>query len=160
MTDAQAIRAGNTIVEIPISLSASDLFERAVPYETVLPIDVRSDNDAYAKTEFLQVSLTVQASTSYAVWGRVVDQPCDAPSTTKTLLNSTTTVKELRLINFTACDLDYLPVAHSLPSSSDPRVFSTYIVSSFRPKERQRFEYAGRGIYQVPINVPTHGMFR
>ena len=66
--DAQAIAVGRAEVQVPLVLSAAGLRERAAPYEVTLAIDVRSEIAAVAKTQQVEVKLTVQAATSFAVW--------------------------------------------------------------------------------------------
>eukprot|EP00966_Prymnesium_polylepis_P132460 3062394-Prymnesium_polylepis.1 len=63
---------------MPLILSASGLRERAAPYEEILAIHVRSAVAAASETQLLEVALTVQAQTSFAVWGGSVgNSRCD-----------------------------------------------------------------------------------
>jgi hypothetical protein len=61
-TEAQVIVRNNNEVLLPLVLSASGLRERATPYQETLSINVQSSYVAAARTQQLEVSLTVQVS--------------------------------------------------------------------------------------------------
>jgi hypothetical protein len=100
-TDAHAILAGRTEVLLPLSISAANLRERAAPYEETLAIEVRSSYAAVAKTQLLDVALTVQASTSFVVWGLVSDAGYCMPTAQNA--SHASIADEVQHQSFTAC---------------------------------------------------------
>jgi len=156
-TDAIAISRGKNEVLVLIVLSCAGLRERAEPYDETLLVDVRSNHSLLAKTVPLEVSLTVQAVTSYAAWGRVELGGRCAPSTLR-LDNGTSTDDQIR-VAYTACDIDDLPVDHQLPTQSDNRRFSAQLTSATSTKESVRIEYLGSGVYEILLRVSVHGEY-
>eukprot|EP00966_Prymnesium_polylepis_P065553 1521241-Prymnesium_polylepis.1 len=69
-TDAHAIARGDTDVPIGLVLDATGLRERAAPYTATLNISVRSSVATAFRHELLEVLLSVQALTSFLVWGK------------------------------------------------------------------------------------------
>eukprot|EP00966_Prymnesium_polylepis_P036290 842088-Prymnesium_polylepis.1 len=151
---------------MPLTLSAASLCERAAAYEETLLIDVRSARVGVARTQLLHVALTVQASTSFAVWGAVVaGSRCNPSYMHMVGLNGTTTAWEVRRVAFTACDSELIPVDHQLPSQSDERRFSAILDAvgsdhQGRSGEPVSIEYGGAGTYILPLILPAHGGFR
>jgi len=128
------ISAGNTAVAITLILNASGLRERAASYDDKLMIDVRSSaNDKVARQQEVNVVLTIEASTSYAVWGavplatseRAARLSCNSAPNVTTAAVVQTEAK----FHFTACDSDSLPVEHSIPSARDNRQFIASVQS-------------------------------
>jgi hypothetical protein len=155
-TNAQAIAAGNHEVLIPLGLYATGLRERAASYEETLLIDVRSEYTPVAKTQLLEVALTVQASTSFAVWGRILPgMRCKLAF--QGVLDGRTTTGEVRRVAFTACDCDNLPVDHQLPTPGDTRRFSVWLNTSTITRDSVAFEYLGGGTYDAILEMQTHG---
>eukprot|EP00966_Prymnesium_polylepis_P238157 5507715-Prymnesium_polylepis.1 len=97
-TDAESIRLatkggdGSKDVTVTIVLSASGLRERAAPYTERLPIEVRSDFDAATRMRLLDITLTVQALTSFAVWGRALAGQEQCAPSAQTMIEVSTTV--------------------------------------------------------------------
>ena len=117
---------GDATVQIRLLLSASRLRERGGEgdggaYVEKVPIDVRSDFTSVARTQLLDISLTVQAAVSFAVWadpddsgagdnstvafGRSSSTPllCSSRNSSKRPTLSDTTVDLDRIIYFTSC---------------------------------------------------------
>eukprot|EP00966_Prymnesium_polylepis_P250218 5785014-Prymnesium_polylepis.1 len=126
-TDAYAISQGKAEVHVPLLLSASGLRERAVPYKETLLIEVRSQFEAATRSELLDVALSVQAQTSTVAWGKLPPSEGCAQQGAHQL---STIVGEQRRTAFTACDIDQIPVDHSLPTQSDPRRFAAKLSTS------------------------------
>eukprot|EP00966_Prymnesium_polylepis_P303601 7013251-Prymnesium_polylepis.1 len=179
---ADAVRAGSSgvpaPVQLPLVLSAVGLRERAAPYTEMLSIHVRSSLtadasaavrasiDKVARTELLEVALTVVAQTSFVMWARVAPPERCVPSSEAAALElSSTTVSVQRSVPFTACDIDGIPVDHRLPSPTDARAFSASLnASAHHPLVSQssattRVEYTSGGVYDLLLLVPTHDAF-
>ena len=66
------VSGSTTEMLVPLNVSALNLRERTAPYQEVLAIDVRSASyEAVGNSQLLEIALTVQAATSFAVWGRI-----------------------------------------------------------------------------------------
>ena len=164
-TDADAIKAAfpsTAPVTVTLELSASGLRERAESYKEVLPIYVYSNILSVASRLDLDVALTIQVETSYAVWGRVnwdasVKQHCVRKA--QITLGDGTSVDEVRRVAFTACDAENIPVDHPLPRAPVNEVFDAALVASSQEESFPIIEYAGSGIYEVFLIVPTPGDF-
>ena len=134
--------------------------QRAAPYAETLEITVHSEIAHIQRT--MQVLLGVQAQTSFSVWGRVAPESgvvCkDAPADS---LLADSTVGVLQRVPFTACDIDALPVAHTLPTQSDPRRFYATLLAFGRTEETPLpVEYLSAGTYNISVVVLRHGPFR
>ena len=89
---------------VEIHLNATDLRERATPYEEMLPINVRTAITAGERTMLLPVSLSVKAATDFLVWGVVgARERCSAAAIPENWQNVTTLVGVTRQWPFTAC---------------------------------------------------------
>eukprot|EP00966_Prymnesium_polylepis_P094755 2193696-Prymnesium_polylepis.1 len=141
-TDANAIAAGLTDFPIALILNSTTLRERAGPYVETMRIIVHSAILEVTREEALRVSLTVEARTSFFVWGKVAPgygtakifvaaEYCNA--TNITTLGTAVAVDEERRLPFTACDSDWLPVDHQLPSQVDARSVSLTLISNRHP---------------------------
>ena len=65
-------------------------------------------------------------------------------------------------VEFTAFDIDALPVAHSLPTQQDPRrVGAELVLAGFNVdgSRDQVVNYVGNGLYSVSLSLPGHGPF-
>lgn len=108
----------------------------------------------------LQVTLTVQARTSFAVWGEVppdgVCCPNNHPSCTPPPSLSVGLGPSLSptFVDFTACDADHLPVMHQLPDRRDHRRFVAHLRGV-----SQRVRYVGEGAYSIDLLLEEHGPF-
>mmetsp|Transcript_23268 Transcript_23268/g.56076 ORF Transcript_23268/g.56076 Transcript_23268/m.56076 type:complete len:553 (-) Transcript_23268:69-1727(-) len=127
----QSISSGVTYVQVPMIFTASGLLERAALYEERLIVDVRSEVGSVSRTHIVDVSLSVQAKTSFVVWGSVhresgVKLKCEV----QRLLSQAFLVDTLQRQYFTACDVDSLPVDHLLPLQRDPRRFRAVMNTS------------------------------
>ncbi|KAL1496441.1 hypothetical protein AB1Y20_016396 [Prymnesium parvum] len=126
-----SISSGVTFALVPLTFTASGLLERAALYEERLTVDVRSEIASAARTLTVDVSLSVQARTSFVVWGFVrresgVKLQCEVQK----LLNQAFLVDTPQRQYFTACDVDSLPVDHLLPLQRDPRRFRAVMNTS------------------------------
>ncbi|KAL3930129.1 MAG: hypothetical protein SGPRY_001671 [Prymnesium sp.] len=61
---------GEWRVNVGVAISAKGLRERDTPYTETLPIEVRSGISTATRTQYVEVTLTVQAKTSFVAWGR------------------------------------------------------------------------------------------
>eukprot|EP00966_Prymnesium_polylepis_P331731 7387302-Prymnesium_polylepis.1 len=148
--------AGAQQLPITLLLSAVGLREQAAPYEETLLITVRSAIEAVEHTQPLQVSLTVQARTHIAVWGRILNGSCEQSSSS---VLSIVEVGVLHRVAFTACDVDSLPVDHQLPSQTDSRSFLAILHAALGADRSVRIEYAGAGVYDAIVSLASHGPF-
>ena len=108
--------------------------ESPAPYEAAVEVHVESQQDAVF---VIPVVLQIEARVQYSQWGAVAAAvsgdalsraPCGAAGSSSTPLASTVAVLgEEALFPFTACDADALPVAHALPTTSDPRSFAVTV---------------------------------
>jgi len=142
---------------IALVLSAAGLRERAAPYTDVLEVSVTSAVAEVARTLPVHISLSVQAATSFAVWGNV-DAAAKCAQSARAPLDLTVAGK-LRRAPFTACDADRPPVDHQLPSAADQRRFFASLDTARSESETLQIEYLGSGVYDVNVVVPTHGAF-
>ena len=101
------------------------------------------------------VGLLINTRTSSIVWGLVPPAPalCSSVPPTEEL---SVVVGVTTLVTFTACDDEFLPVAHGLPRTNPPdnRRFTASLSSG---KEVPSPVYARQGIYEVAVQVETHG---
>ena len=150
----------NGAAQVPIGLilSSTGQPESAAAYTATLQVRVSSTFHEVTHTQNLVVSLVVQSRTSFAVWGRVAPGTLCVLVTDKTS-NGTTTTGVVRLVPFTACDCDHLPVAHPLPSRGDTRPFSGRLTASDHTQPNPRIHYLGSGAYETFLDVPSHGGF-
>ncbi|KAL1527880.1 hypothetical protein AB1Y20_009256 [Prymnesium parvum] len=154
----QSISSGVTFALVPLTFSASGLLERAALYEERLTVDVRSEIGVAAKTQVVDVSLSVQARTSFVVWGSVhrqsgVQLKCEVQQ----LRNQAFLVDTPRRQYFTACDVDSLPVDHLLPLQRDPRRFRAVMNTSAGNANELGVSYVGAGVYDISFAIPTWG---
>eukprot|EP00966_Prymnesium_polylepis_P042592 989610-Prymnesium_polylepis.1 len=161
-TDAEAIRRA-MLGDRSVVLSAAGLRERAAPYKETLMIEVRSAYDAVTRIQPVDVTLSVQAETHSVTWSRVVwvaaARPRCAPYS-PLVLGSGTTAGAVRLVPFTACDRDQLPVDHQLPSQSDTRRFAAGCNATAGAEEQAApIDYFGTGIYTLSLDIRQHGPF-
>eukprot|EP00966_Prymnesium_polylepis_P239038 5528553-Prymnesium_polylepis.1 len=140
---------------IVLMLDASGLRERAAPYTDILDVSVTSAVAEVARTQPVHISLSVQASTSFTVWGHVVTA-AECVQSARATLDLTTVAGKLRYVAFTACDSDRLPVDHQLPSAADRRRFFASLDTATSKNETMQIEYVGSGVYDVNVVVPTH----
>ena len=86
------------------------------------------------------------------MWGKVPPEP---------VLCSGLSIPEIHpvvgaesTVLFQACDDEDFPVAHSLPSAVDSRLFAALQGDSTRP-----ITYQGEGVYEVNVRVDLHGTY-
>eukprot|EP00966_Prymnesium_polylepis_P025979 598893-Prymnesium_polylepis.1 len=158
-TGTAAFSGSQGVVQMKLVLSASGLRERTIPYEEQLMIALRSAKTTEVSVGQLHVSLTVQASTSFAVWGNVASgDRCERLY--HHALDRPVTVGEVERVGFTACDVDNIPVEHQLPSRTDERSFSARLNASYGTEQSvPSIDYSGGGQYEVLLDVPRHGDF-
>ena len=161
-------------VAIPLLLSAAGLAEQLASYKTTLNITTIGQSQVSYQDTFLvpvhfYVSVKTYASTSR--WGTLngsgTHATClDIPEPSQVQ----TRVGEASVQQFTACDVEGLPVNHPLPSASDQRMFAAQLVrvgsdgapgaTSTTPQD---VEYVSAGIYDVTVvigrDAPT-GLYR
>ncbi|KAL1496417.1 hypothetical protein AB1Y20_016372 [Prymnesium parvum] len=157
----QSISSGVTYVQVPMIFTASGLLERAALYEERLIVDVRSEVGSVSRTHIVDVSLSVQAKTSFVVWGSVhresgVKLKCEV----QRLLSQAFLVDTLQRQYFTACDVDSLPVDHLLPLQRDPRRFRSVMNTSAGTANELIVSYVGAGVYDISFAIPTWGATR
>ena len=159
------VAGGLTDFLIPVHISAAGLAERPMPYTELLHIQVVAqlgDRASTMRTLPLHVSLSVEARTSFVVWGRIQGiNLCqrDATNASRPLLVD---VSASPLdVHFTACDSDSLPVSHRLPTPADSRRFKTYIETPHLTSSAQSASviYSGEGVYSVSLSLAFHGPF-
>jgi len=158
---ASTLSDGGIDVPVPLVLSAHNLQEQATPYEQRVPISVFSEIAGVSRTMQLEILLSVQAATSFVVWGLVKrtffgPEVCDR--TREPSLDCSFTVGEQCSVPFTGCDEDSLPVDHQLPRQGDARRFSATLSTSstFQPVG---LEYTGDGVYFALLSIPRWGAF-
>ena len=92
----------------------------------------------------------VSTKTAKAVWGRV---PTNGMCNAVLLPEARLVVGEESSVSFTACDNDDLPVAHSVPSSTDLRSFTAFLgVTALSSPV-----YVGDGTYDVTLQTEFWG---
>ena len=149
--------AGAARLDIAVVLSAAGLRERTTPYSDTLEVNVRSALEISERLVQLDVSILVTAATHTSVWGT----PSGGAACSSALppsLDVDTTVGDERRVAFTACDVDHLPVAHQLPSLSDPRTFKASL-EAYGATSSVAIKYSGDGTYDVLLTLQTHGRF-
>ncbi|KAL1500157.1 hypothetical protein AB1Y20_012827 [Prymnesium parvum] len=158
------ISFGQREVLLPVVLSTVGLRERAASYEESVAVQVLSLHPGATRTQVFHVSLTVEATTSFAVWGAVPpEEQCPHPTLAASRWfppGANTSQNSVPLaftaipyiIYFTACDSDRLPVQHQVPSTSDPRQFSVLLEGS-----PVSIQYAGEGRYSLRLSRRFHG---
>ena len=156
LTDALAIGEGNTDIPITLVLRSSGIRERVAPYTQTLQIDVRSDQPGYsadaARTEEVRISVSVQARTSFVVWGQQTFL-CDRAATGREQHDISATLGVRLVVPFTTCDDEGLPVDHPQPSQLDPRNLDANLVASTGALEPVPIEYSGSGVYLLLLTV-------
>ena len=134
-------------VTFSVELSAAGLRERATPYVDAL--QVRVESDSVNDTHTVPVRLSVASRTDAVVWGRVgADERCSSANVTE----ASVVVGVESAVRFTACDAEGLPVAHSLPSATDPRSFTASLNGTDSP-----LTYLGNGVYEIVVQATLHG---
>ena len=137
-----------------------------MPYEEHLSLHVVSD--AGAQTELLDVVLTVQAATSFIVWGEVqVDELCRTANWTSSWMHDLDLDALPIAVEFTACDIDALPVRQSLPTLTDRRRFLASVATSTQDgvpgnessRWPQTVNYVGEGHYVIMLELRSRGSF-
>lgn len=147
------MRASNNII-VKVGLFSVGLAERAAPYVETVPIFVWTGQPHSSRTRVFEVSMAVRTTTHHIVWGSVVGGFCSMTnrSESDSLISATLLVPERA--SFTACDVDDIPVGHSLPSPTDARLF----IATIEGKE-QSIEYYGGGMYLAKLLINRHGSF-
>eukprot|EP00966_Prymnesium_polylepis_P211265 4892338-Prymnesium_polylepis.1 len=109
------------VIMIPVKLHSFGLPERATSYQDLLNVLVRSA--VISRSDTVPISVTVTAQTAQIAWGRVhADQTCGS---VPQLPQLETTALTQRMVAFTACDMEGLPVDHAVPTPADDRHFSS-----------------------------------
>ena len=84
------------------------------------------------------------------MWGKVPPEPALCSNVSITDVHVVVGVKNTVLFN--ACDEEDLPVAHSLPSAVDSRLFAAW-----QGDLERSIAYQGEGVYEVAILAELHG---
>lgn len=141
MKDALAIAQGDSQVSLEIWASVEGLAEQSTPYLAWLNISVRSP--VLTESHMVLVSLNVRAPTAFAVWG-----VCEERGRSGTL-SELLVVGVVSRVSFTACDEEWLPVDHRLPSMlhSDDRVPAVSLSNSdWTTAAQVEWDYVGHGV--------------
>lgn len=158
LLDPTSFEAGKFEVTLSLQLDAFGLRERPQPYIERVPIWAGSESDPELQTTLpLVVSLTVQATTSFIVWGILEpSETCFNRTTGHGSLSSLEMSLDQQplLATFTACDADGLAVDHRLPNEDDSRAFLARIGHS-----AQTIDYVGDGRYYISMQLRTYGPF-
>jgi hypothetical protein len=153
-------------VHVSLTLSALGLRESVIPYTEQLSLYVVSDTGA--QIELLDVVLTVQAATSFIVWGEVqVGKLCQTESWNSSWMHDLDLDALPIVVEFTACDIDALPVRQSLPTLTDQRQFVTSVATSTlggvpgneSSRWPQTVNYVGEGHYAIQLEFNSRGPF-
>ncbi|KAL3906003.1 MAG: hypothetical protein SGPRY_010707, partial [Prymnesium sp.] len=149
-------------VDVPIHLSSTSLREAAAPYVEIVSIMGTFPIRPHQVRE-VEVMLTVRARTETVVWGHIewsdtVKEWCQ-PTPNETLPYNVS-VREPVEIDFTACDVDSIPVDHQLPSQSDNRwIVVTLSSDTNQLAKSQSVGYVGGGRYQASLEAREWGTF-
>lgn len=143
---------------IPMELSASGLAETGGSGRCKAQMTVSlTEAGRPARTAAVEVSATVMATVvaSRTAWGAIFQhgsQPSVAVSAPKRI----GLVGEMQRVSFTACDVDGLPVAHSLPTSRqplpDPRAFTAALLDEANGETAVDVVHVGDGVYEARVN--------
>ena len=139
--------------------NASGVAELAATYEAQLPFYVRSQQDAVISVPVLfTVSASVVAARS--TWGAVDEGARCSQATHSSTAIISQPMHTVLTVPFTACDLDGLPVAHRLPSTSDARAFSVSLhhqdgveASSSGTEYTAGVHYLANGRYELRLEL-------
>ena len=146
---------GSVQVQVPLVLSATGLSERVAQYRELLFIRVQSSlSTAIATTQQLDVALTVQAATSFAVWRRIrwdAQQQEHCVRSSRVVSQGTAIVGEVRREVFSACDAESLPVNHQDPFSA------SVVAASAQHSSTPTIEYDSNGVYEILLTLQVHG---
>lgn len=158
------VNDGKPELTFNLLLSAAGLRERVEPY--VETVSIRASPGGHPDLETtasLEVSLSVQTSTKFIVWGSVkATESClnrtNSRSRALDAILEDSLAVSLDVVPFvtafTACDDDGLPVDHQLPTAKDPRKFTAKI-----GHVDQAVEYVGDGQYHIILSLSQHGAF-
>ena len=145
------------VIMIPVKLHSLGLPERATSYQDILNVSVSSALVSLSDT--VPIRVTVTAVTAQVAWGRVpIDQTCGSVPQLTQLETSALTQ---RMVAFTACDMDSLPVDHAVPTPADDRHFSSTLTGSTTVPDSYQQEpsitFLGSGVYEVSVFINGHG---
>eukprot|EP00966_Prymnesium_polylepis_P013977 322280-Prymnesium_polylepis.1 len=116
---------------VQVTATTSGYLERPEGYEESIKLTVFSDTVKFFQVPvLLKLSALDDASTS--TWGAIAAPETEGAARASCvgvpLPSSAATVDQEFRVPFTACDLDALPVAHALPSATDPRSFTATVL--------------------------------
>ena len=144
------------VVEVPVSLSPVGLAERPMPYTTDLVLGVHSQRSGQVSiTAKIGVSATPVAESS--AWGRMPlaggaqSRNCRDIEAIADVL--TLAVGDSEDVPFQSCDVEGLPVQHSVPTPEDPRYFTAALVDTAGSAIALDVQYTGEGAYQVRLTT-------
>ena len=148
------LKATEQTANLSMTANTTNLPERlATPHEALLNLSVASQRD---KTVLVLIKLYVSAPTvaRTSIWGTPNDDGvCDETTSEKEILE--VQQGSPLPIDFSACDVDRLPVNHDDGASFEASLTDSSTGTTYQ----LAIAYTGYGRYTVPVDAPKMGLF-